>query len=74
MTQTPQGGKRAAQTIKERHGEDFYQRIGKLSNASWEKNGRMPRGFAANPELARIAGRRGGLKSRKIKSRKGEKS
>ena len=63
------GGKRAAQTNKERHGEDFYQRIGKLSNASWEKNGRKPRGFAANRELARLAGRKGGLKSRK-----GEKS
>ena len=61
------GGKRAAQTNKERHGEDFYQRIGKLSNAGWEKNGRKPRGFAANPELARVAGRRGGLKSRKVK-------
>ena len=64
MAQTKTGGKRAAQTNKERHGEDFYQRIGKLSNAGWEKNGRKPRGFAANPELARSAGRRGGLKSR----------
>ena len=69
MAGTSQGGKRAAQTNKERHGEDFYQRIGKLSNASWEKNGRMPRGFAANPELARAAGRKG-----RSKSRKGEKS
>lgn len=69
MPGTKIGGKRAAQTNRERHGEDFYQRIGKLSNASWEKNGRKPRGFSANPELARIAGRRGGLKSRK-----GEKS
>lgn len=69
MAGSKAGGKRAAQTIKERYGEDFYQRIAKLSNASWEKNGRMPRGFAANPELASVAGRRGGLKSRK-----GEKS
>ena len=61
------GGKRAAQTNKERHGEDFYQRIGKLSNASWEKNGRKPRGFAANRELAKSAGRTGGLKSRRGK-------
>ena len=69
MAGTARGGKRAAQTNKERHGEDFYQRIGKLSNASWEKNGRKPRGFAANHERARAAGRKGGLKSRK-----GEKS
>ena len=65
MPGTKAGGKRAAQTNKERHGKDFYQRIGKLSNASWEKNGRKPRGFAANPELARIAGRKGGLKSKR---------
>ena len=69
MAGSKSGGKRAAQTNKERHGEDFYQRIGKLSNASWEKNGRKPRGFAANRELARAAGRKGGFKSRK-----GEKS
>ncbi len=67
MAGSKAGGKRAAQTIKERYGEGFYQRIAKLSNASWEKNGRMPRGFAANPELARVAGRRGGLKSRRGK-------
>ena len=67
MSGTRIGGKRAAQTNKERHGEDFYQRIGKLSNAGWEKNGRKPRGFAANPERARAAGRSGGLKSRRGK-------
>lgn len=64
------GGKRAAQTNKERHGEDFYQRIAKLSNAGWEKNGRKPRGFAANRELARIAGARGGKISRRSKEKK----
>ena len=69
MAGTKAGAAKAAQTNKERNGEDFYQRIGKLSNAGWEKNGRKPRGFAANPELARVAGRRGGLKSRR-----GEKS
>ena len=63
------GGKRAAQTNKERHGEDFYQKIGKLSNASWEKNGRKPRGFAHPSADPRAAGHKGGLKSRK-----GEKS
>lgn len=71
MAGSTKGGKRAAQTNKERYGEDFYQRIGKLSVVSWEKNGRKPRGFAANPELARIAGARGGRKSRRRP--KGEK-
>ncbi len=68
MPGTKAGGKRAAQTNKERHGEDFYQRIAKLSNASWEKNGRMPRGFAANPELASLAGKKGGAISRHRKA------
>ena len=48
MAGSKTGGKRAAQTNKERYGEDFYQRIGKLSNASWEKNGCKPRGFAGS--------------------------
>lgn len=34
---------------------DFYRKLAKLSQESWEKNGRKPRGFAANPELARRA-------------------
>ena len=70
MAGTLQGGKKAAQTTKERYGEDFYQKVGKLSNEAWEKNGRKPRGFAANPELARIAGAKGGAISRRGK--KGE--
>ena len=44
------GGKKAARTNKERHGSTFYQEIGRMG-------GRKSRGggFAANPELARIA-------------------
>ena len=61
------GGKKAAQTTKERYGEDFHQKVGKLANEAWEKNGRKPRGFAANPELARIAGAKGGSISRRGK-------
>ena len=61
------GGKKAAQTTKERYGEDFHQKVGKLANEAWEKNGRKPRGFAANPELARIAGAKGGAVSRRGK-------
>ena len=67
MSGTRAGGVKTAQTNKERHGEDFYQRIGKLSNASWEKNGRKPKGFAANPDLAKSAGRKGGTISRRRK-------
>lgn len=42
---------------------DFYKRIGAIGG----KNGRTG-GFAANPELARIAGRKGGRASRLKKS------
>ncbi len=54
------GGAKAAATNKRLHGEDFYKRIGKKGG----QNGHTG-GFAANPELARIAGRKGGLISRR---------
>ena len=62
MAGTKEGGKRAAATNKTRHGSDFYARIG-------AKGGKIGRtgGFAANPELAREAGRKGGRISRRTK-------
>lgn len=54
------GGQKAAATNKKRHGEDFYVRIGHKGG----KNGHTG-GFAANPELARIVGAKGGKKSRR---------
>ena len=49
------GGKRAAQTNKEKHGEDFYKRIG-------ASGGRKSRGggFTGRPDLAQAAGTKGG--------------
>ena len=44
---------------------DFYAKIGSKGG----KNGHTG-GFAANPELAREAGRKGGAKSRRGKSKK----
>lgn len=63
MPGTRKGGEKAAQTNKKRYGKEFYVRIGALG-------GKISRGggFAANPELAREAGRKGGLKSRKTKN------
>jgi general stress protein YciG len=63
MPGTRKGGEKAAQTNKNRYGKEFYVRIGALG-------GKISRGggFAANPELAREAGRKGGLKSRKTKN------
>ena len=62
MAGTKAGGMKAAATNKAKHGSDFYAKIG-------AKGGKLGRtgGFAANPELARIAGRKGGLISRRTK-------
>jgi len=67
MSGTKIGGVKAAATNKKKWGKDFYKRIGALGGQK-SKGG----GFAANPELAREAGRRGGLKSRKNKHKKKE--
>jgi uncharacterized protein len=62
MPGTVAGGRKAAATNKTRHGKDFYARIG-------AKGGQLGHtgGFAANRELAREAGRKGGMISRRRK-------
>ncbi|WP_160669024.1 KGG domain-containing protein [Pseudarthrobacter sp. ATCC 49987] len=62
MAGTVEGGKLAAQKNKELHGADFYARIGAKGGANGNTGG-----FAADPELARIAGAKGGRKSRRTK-------
>lgn len=62
MAGTKAGGIKAAQTNKAKHGADFYAKIGSKGG----KNGKTG-GFAANPELARIAGAKGGRISRRTK-------
>lgn len=62
MAGTKEGGVKAAAKNKQLHGDDFYARIGAKGGA----NGRTG-GFAANPDLARIAGAKGGRKSRRRK-------
>lgn len=63
MAGTKEGGKKAAATNKTRHGKDFYAQIG-------AKGGKLGHtgGFAANRELARIAGAKGGRISRRRKT------
>ena len=61
MAGTKAGGKKAAATNKAKNGEDFYARIGRKGG----QNGHTG-GFAANPQLARQAGRKGGLISSKL--------
>jgi hypothetical protein len=59
MAGTIKGGKAAAKTNRKRHGDDFYARIGALGGGSHNKGGFNDR------ELAKRAGRQGGLKSKR---------
>lgn len=65
MAGNREGGLKAAETNKKRYGEAFYKGIGKLGGTK-SRGG----GFAINPELARIAGAKGGRISRRGKSTK----
>lgn len=62
MAGTKSGGRKAAATNKKKHGDDFYQRIGRQGGS---KSHRETRPFAVNPELARAAGAKGGKMSRR---------
>lgn len=65
MTGTKIGGLRAAQTNKKQYGVNFYEKIGRIG-------GKVSRGggFTKNPELAKIAGRKGGLRSAMVRKAK----
>jgi general stress protein YciG len=63
MAGTALGGKKAAETNKQRYGSDFY----KIQGAKGGKLGTTG-GFYANRELARTAGRKGGLVSKRGKA------
>lgn len=60
MAGTVDGGRKAAAMNKAKYGEDFYAKIG-------AKGGKLGTtgGFYANRELARIAGAKGGKRSRR---------
>lgn len=62
MAGTKAGGIKAAATNKAKHGADFYARIGRIGGQRGHTGG-----FAANPQLARIAGAKGGRVSRRTK-------
>jgi uncharacterized protein len=62
MAETLKGGKKTTSTNMQRHGADFYRRIGRKGGKA-----RVPKGFAVNRELASKAGFKGGC----ISSRKG---
>ena len=60
MSGTPAGARKARDTNLARHGKNFYARIGRIGGMNGNTGG-----FAANRELAREAGRRGGRISRR---------
>lgn len=64
MPGTRAGGLKAAKTNRKKHGRNFYKEIGRKGG----KNGHTG-GFASNPELARIAGAKGGRISRRGKAK-----
>ena len=64
MAGTKLGGVKAANTNKAKYGKDFYAEIGRKGG----RNGRTG-GFAANRELAKIAGAKGGRISKRGKAK-----
>jgi hypothetical protein len=62
MAGTKNGGKSAAATNKSKYGKDFYARIGAMGGKKGHTGG-----FAANRDLARSAGAKGGRISRRSK-------
>lgn len=60
MPGTKAGGLKAAATNIKKYGSDFYAEIGRKGGHNGHTGG-----FAANPELAREAGRKGGKISKR---------
>ena len=65
MSGTREGGLKAHKTNLAKYGDDFYERIGRKGG----QNGHYG-GFNAHPELARIAGAKGGRLSKRGKAKK----
>ena len=61
MSGTKAGGMKSKLTNQKQFGEDFYKKIGSLGG----RKAGVKKGFAANPALAKIAGAKGGRKSRR---------
>ena len=60
MAGTKAGGRKAAITNKMKYGPDFYSNIGRKGGTNGHTGG-----FASDPELAKIAGAKGGRKSKR---------
>ena len=53
MTGTKAGGLKARNTIQEKHGKDFYKKIGTIGGSVFRE---APRWFALHPDIAKTAG------------------
>lgn len=62
MSGTKVGGSKARETNKAKYGSDYYAQIGRIGGHNGHTGG-----FAANTDLAKEAGRLGGLKSKRPK-------
>lgn len=78
MSGTKLGGMKAAQTNKERHGENFYSNIGRKGGANGHSGGFASEEIGADgltgSQRAKIAGAKGGRISRRGKAKKNERN
>lgn len=69
MSGTKAGGAKTRQTNYMRHGKDFYARIGKIGGKIGTTGGfasnKVDKDGLTGPERARVAGRKGGLISKR---------
>ncbi len=72
MAGNTQGGYKAADTIRMRHGRDFYVNIGKMGGRKSRKGGfasaKVGKDGLTGAQRAKIAGARGGARSRRGKA------
>ena len=69
MTGTKAGGLKARNTIQEKHGKDFYKKIGTIGGSVFRE---APRWFALHPDIAKTAGAKGGRTSTRKGIKNGE--
>ena len=72
MAGNAKGGHQAAKTIRARHGRDFYVRIGRLGGMKSRHGGfastKVGKDGLTGSQRAKLAGARGGSKSRRGKT------
>lgn len=59
MSNTPEGARKAVQTLKTKYGQDYFCALGKVGGSR-----KVSKGFGKNRLVAQAAGRKGGQISR----------